>query len=329
MAFYSGNIRLCLAWGVKVTDLKAFFKQCPLGFGGASLSGEGAGYGFGAISEKDSIQLIHEALDLGIKVFDTAPIYGFGLSEQRLGLALKGRRDQGFLISKSGVHWQSSKRVDMTNDPVITLKMLEESLKRLKVDVIDLYMIHWPDERVDIRRPMDVLVRAKEQGKIKMIGLCNTHLEDLNKAQEIAPISAVQSQLNVFERGVCEDLLPELEKQNIAFMSWGTLDKGILTGRVTRERKFEPEDCRSWAPWWKAIDFEARYALLEKIKPWMNQYQLDGLKLALGFNLSTPGCDLVLAGARNSTQLQGLRQSLRALEPNLRQELLELLSSAD
>jgi len=306
-------------------DLKAYFKKCPLGFGGASLSGEGGGYGFGAISEADSIKLVHEALDLGIQVFDTAPIYGFGLSESRLGLALKGKRDHAFLISKSGVSWQSTKRVDMTNDPKVTQQMLEDSLRRLKTDVIDLYMIHWPDERVDIRRPMDVLARAREQGKIKMIGLCNTHLEDLAKAQEIAPVSAVQSQLNIFERDIVNDLLPELEKQKIAFMSWGTLDKGILTGRVNRDRKFEPEDCRSWAPWWKAIDFEARYKILDHLKAWMNEHELTGLQLALGFNLSTPGCDLVLAGARNSSQLQGLFNALVPLQKPQRQALIELL----
>jgi myo-inositol catabolism protein IolS len=306
-------------------DLKTYFKSCPLGFGGASLSGEGGGYGFGAISEADSIKLVHEALDLGVQVFDTAPIYGFGLSETRLGLALKGKRDRAFLISKSGVSWQSTKRVDMTNDPKVTQQMLEDSLRRLNTDVIDLYMIHWPDERVDIRRPMDVLARAKEQGKIRMIGLCNTHLDDLAKAQEIAPISAVQSQLNIFEREIINDLLPELEKQNIAFMSWGTLDKGILTGRVNRDRKFEPEDCRSWAPWWKAIDFEARYKILDYLKAWMSEHELTGLQLALGFNLSTPGCDLVLAGARNSKQLQGLCNALVPLERPQRQALLELL----
>jgi myo-inositol catabolism protein IolS len=310
-----------------VKNLKDYFKQNPLGFGGASLSGEGGGYGFGAISEAESIKLVHQALESGVKVFDTAPIYGFGLSEQRLGLALKGKRDQAFLISKSGVHWQSTKRVDMTNDPAITQTMLEDSLRRLKTEMIDLYMIHWPDERVDIRRPMDVLARAKDQGKIKMIGLCNTHLEDLKKAQEIAPISAVQSQLNVFERSIVTDLLPELEKQNIAFMSWGTLDKGILTGRVHRDRKFEAEDCRSWAPWWKAIDFEARYALLDKIKPWMQEHELSGLELALGFNLSTPGCDLVLAGARNSEQLKGLLKAMVPLKEKQRLELLEILES--
>jgi myo-inositol catabolism protein IolS len=312
MAIYSGWSLIRL---VKESLMGQFrqFASLPLGFGGASLSGEGGGYGFGSISEADAISLVHEALELGVKVFDTAPIYGFGTSEERLGKALKGRREQAYVISKSGVHWHSTKRVNMTNDPLITQEMLEASLKRLKTDWIDLYMIHWPDEHVDIRRPMEVLARALDQGLIRGIGLCNTNPRDLDRAQEIAPIVACQNQLNVFERGVVHELLPRLLQEDISFMSWGTLDKGILTGRVTKERTFGPEDCRSWAPWWKAMDFEARYRILDALTPWLKRHGLSNLELAIGHNLAIEGVELVLAGPKNSEQLRGLVQNARPL----------------
>ncbi len=141
------------------TNLNSSF----LGFGGASLSGEGGGYGMGLVSEKEAETLIKLAVDSGINIFDTAPIYGFGLSEERLGKYLPKNQ---FIISKGGVDWHENKRVNMSNDPKIISKMLHASLKRLNRDCIDLYMIHWPDPRVDITEPIKVLLKAKEDGKI-------------------------------------------------------------------------------------------------------------------------------------------------------------------
>ena len=298
----------------------------PLAFGGASISGEGGGYGFGTISENESIDLLHEAYDLGMRVFDSAPIYGFGLSEKRMGLAFKNNREKVCLISKSGVTWGENKRVDMTNDPKVCEKMLHQSLKDFNTDYIDLYMIHWPDERVDIRKPLEVLHKAKSQGKIHAIGLCNTNLSDLKKAMEIDKIDVVQSQFNLFENAPARELFPFLSANDIDFMSWGSLDKGILTGTVNRERKFESVDCRSWAPWWKQTDFESRYKTLEKLKPLMEKHQVTGLELALGFNLSHPELTVAICGARNSKQLQGLVNALkRPLSTEFMQEVKNLV----
>ena len=284
----------------------------PLGFGGASISGEGAGYGFGDITEDQAIALLHEAKDLGIRIFDTAPIYGFGLSEKRMGKAFKSKRDEVFLVSKSGVTWHENKRVDMSNDPKVTQKMLEQSLRDLDSDYIDLFMIHWPDEKVDIRKPLEVLAKAKSEGKVKHIGLCNTNLEELGKASEIDTIEVVQNQLNLFERDSIE-LFDYLSENKVSFMSWGTLDKGILTGRVDRDRKFDKSDCRSWAPWWKGMDKESRYRAMEKINPFLKEHGHTGLELALGHNLSYEEVSTLLCGARNSEQLNGLVKALENL----------------
>ncbi|MFT6071177.1 MAG: aryl-alcohol dehydrogenase-like predicted oxidoreductase [Bacteriovoracaceae bacterium] len=301
--------------------------RLPLGFGGASISGEGAGYGFGDITEDQAINLLHEAKDLGVRIFDTAPIYGFGTSEQRIGAAFKNTREEVFIISKSGVTWDSNKRVDMSNDPVVTLKMLEQSLRDLNTDYIDLFMIHWPDQKVDIRKPIEVLAKAKAEGKIKHIGLCNTNNEEIEKASEVAPIEAVQNQLNLFERDSLE-LFSFLKEKEISFMSWGTLDKGILTGRVDRSRKFDKSDCRSWAPWWKEMDKESRFKAMEKINPLLKESGHSGLELALGHNLSFEEVSLVLCGARNSEQLNGLVNALGHLPNNdLLEKAKEIVSS--
>ncbi len=287
------------------------FGQFPLAFGGAAISGEGAGYGFGDISEGEAIDLCQQAYDLGFRVFDSAPIYGFGLSEQRMGKAFKKMREKVVLVSKSGVTWDKNKRVDMTNDPLIAEKMLHQSLIDFDSDYIDLYMVHWPDSRVDIRKTMEVLAKARHQGKIRAIGLCNTNFGDLVKASEVEKVEVVQSQYNVFENQLENDLFPYLAKNKIDFMSWGTLDKGILTGRVTRDRKFEKSDARSWAPWWKQTDFETRYKILDKIRPLLEAQGFSGLDLALHHNLKKKEVTLLLCGARNNSQLIGLVNSMK------------------
>ncbi len=289
-------------------------------FGGASISGEGAGYGFGDISKEDSISLLQYAFDRGVKIFDTAPIYGFGESEKRIGEAFKNNREKVFIVSKSGVTWHENKRVDMTNDPVVTQKMIEQSLRDLNTDYIDLYMVHWPDERVDIRKTLEVIAKAKHEGKIKHIGLCNTTPEEFKLASEIDKIEVIQSQFNFFEQDVKNDIFPIIKSEDISFMSWGTLDKGILTGRVTKDRKFDKSDCRSWAPWWKAMDKESRYDIVARMQPALEKHGLSGLDFAIHFNLSHDELSTVLCGARNHDQLDGV---LNSLEKKVTKDMLE------
>ncbi len=297
-----------------MTQLLKQISKVPLAFGGAAISGEGGGYGFGNISESSSIELLTNAFDLGIRIFDTAPIYGFGLSEIRMGKAFKQMRDNVFIVSKSGVTWGSNKRVDMTNDPAVTQRMLEQSLRDLQSDYIDLYMIHWPDSRVDIRRPLEILSKAREQGKIKHIGLCNTTVADLESASEIDRIEVVQSEFNFFQSIASLELFPYLEKNKISFMSWGTLDKGILTGHVDEKRKkYEESDCRSWAPWWKAADNSHKFQVMKKLTPLLQDHQHNGLELALAHNLSFPELSVAICGAKNSEQLKTLMDALTHL----------------
>ncbi|MDD4974401.1 MAG: aldo/keto reductase [Bacteriovorax sp.] len=296
-----------------MTQLLKTISKIPLAFGGAAISGEGGGYGFGNISEADSIELLNMAFNLGLRIFDTAPIYGFGLSEVRMGLAFRQMREKVFFVSKSGVTWGDNKRVDMSNDPAVTTRMLEQSLRDLQSDYIDLYMIHWPDPRVDIRRPLEVLSKAKDQGKIKHIGLCNTNITDLELAIEIDRIEVVQSEFNFFQHDASEKLFPYLKKNDISFMSWGTLDKGILTGRVDEKRKFEESDCRSWAPWWKNSDNKPKFDAMKKIWSLLDKHNHSGLELALGYNLSFPELSMALCGAKNPAQLLSLFKALENL----------------
>lgn len=288
-----------------------------LGFGGASVSGEGKGYGFGDIQEQDAIDLLRAALDLGINLFDTAPIYGFGLSEKRMGKAFVGHREKVFLVSKCGVTWDRDRRVGVDNSPKKTEEMLHQSLRDLQTDYLDLYLVHWPDPNVDIRRTMEVLAKAKMAGKIRAIGLSNTFPEDLARAVEVERIDVLQGAFNLFDGYPRDVLFPLLDEHGMGFMSYGTLDKGILTGRVTPEREksgqFDESDVRSSASWWKEADRTAKYKAMQALRPMMEKFGHSGLELALGYVLSFQQVSTALCGMRNRKQLESAVAALERL----------------
>ncbi len=271
-----------------------------LGFGAAGISG-GGGYSFGDVSEAEAINVIRRAIEFGINIFDTAPIYGFGLSEERLGCAIKAS-DDVLIVTKGGVDWHSNKRVNMTNEPAIIERMLHQSLARLQRDYIDLYMIHWPDPRVDIRAPLEVLVKAKEQGKIKHIGLANTTTQELEKAQGICAIDAFQCEFNLWQRQHYDELEPYLE--NRLFMGWGTFDKGILSGRVHGNRVFEKSDARSWAPWWNKKEVQKKVAWVEKFRANLSGHGVTMAQLSYWFTQIQSQSTSALIGVKNHADLE-------------------------
>lgn len=294
------------------------FEVSEIGFGGAGISGEGGGYGFGDVGEEQAIEIVQYALAKGINLFDTAPVYGMGLSEKRIGLALKDYREDVFIVSKSGVDWHKDGaqkgRINRTNDPVVAQDMLDASLKSLNSDYIDLYMIHWPDENIDIRKPMEVLSKAKQQGKIRHIGLCNTHTEDLQLAMQVDRVDVVQSEFHVLECTHMDALKQYINDHKIGFMSWGTFDRGILTGRVGKDRKYDKSDVRSWAPWWKKPEVKERIEAFELYnKEILQKYSISPQAMALGHNLSYPELSTALVGLKRKDQLDSILEAYEHL----------------
>lgn len=276
-------------------------------FGGASISGEGGGYGFGAISQKDAIDLLYYALDCGINFFDTAPIYGFMESEKRIAAAFKKNREQVVIASKCGVDWHENKRVNMSNDPDICQKMLDNSLRLHSY--LDLYMIHWPDEKVDIRYTLEVLQNAKEKGHIKAIGLCNTTNDELKLAKEVCKISVVQNEVNLFNN----------QNEGLNFegfsMGWGTFDKGILTGSVNLKRNFDKDDCRSWAPWWKKSNWKEKVTKVNRLKEFAENNSHSLLEMALGYSLNVANIQSAICGFKTIKQLDQILEVVKHLPP--------------
>ena len=272
-----------------------------LSFGGASLGGQGGGYSFGDIEKVSALKLLDRAVDLGITSFDTAPIYGFGESELILGEGLRKHRDKVHIMTKGGVSWHSTKRVNMTNEPKVIAHMLEDSLKRLDLGYIDTYLLHYPDSKIDIRYPLDIIIKAKNKGLVKHIGLSNTHPSDISKAQDICELKIIQSECNLFNNEF-NKLQDSLKHKDLITMGWGTLDKGILSSRVFKDRKYDESDFRSWAPWWKKSDWKQR---VSKVNEFKKKYpELNLMELALSYSLSEVSS--IICGAKNINDLEQL-----------------------
>jgi myo-inositol catabolism protein IolS len=286
------------------------FKASVLNFGGASISGEGGGYGFGFISEDNAKAAIDSALDLGINVFDTAPIYGFGESEKRFGKYLKQVRDKVFIVSKSGITWHDNMRVDMNNDPKIAKKMLEQTLRDLDSDYVDLYMVHWPDEKWDIRKTLEVHAKAQLEGKIKHIGLCNTNPSDYIRAKEVCNIEVVQCEHNIFNHAPLDSMREVILRDKLAFMSWGTLDKGVLTGSVKKNQHYDAVDCRRSAPWWKESEVNKKVEVADKIQDLLADSGHSLLEFALSYNLNSEGLSTLLCGGKTPAHWEGLNKAM-------------------
>ena len=287
-----------------------------MGFGGGAISGEGGGYGFGHISESDAIDLVRAAQDAGITLFDTAPFYGYGTSETRIGKALEGeRRQRAIIVSKSGITWDAGKRVQLDNSAATTERMLHQSLRDLRTDYIDLYLVHWPDPKTDIRATMEVLARAKEAGKIRALGLSNTNPEEIALASEIAEPEGFQAQYNLFERDIEEAMLPHAREADTGFMCWGPLHKGILTGRVVAGRTYDEVDARRRAPWWKKVDHSPQIDAVAAVRPEVESAGHTLLELALGHVLADPTMTTALCGVRNLGQLETAVKAVENLPP--------------
>jgi aryl-alcohol dehydrogenase-like predicted oxidoreductase len=172
-------------------------------------------------------------------------------------------------------------------------------------------MIHWPDPQIDIRKPLEVLVKAQAEGKIRHLGLCNTTPDDLELASQITRIELVQSQFNYFSQNDFKSLRPQLSSKNLSFMSWGTFDKGILSGRVQINSKFDSSDARSWAPWWKSQNLKGKLQEVEKLKFFASSIDLTLSQLALAWQFIYPEISSSLIGWKT---IEDLNQSLSDLQ---------------
>lgn len=210
------------------------------------------GWMWGGTEEKRSIETIHTALEKGVNLIDTAPVYGFGASESIVGKAVEeyGNRDKLLLSTKVTLEWKDGK-VFRNGSRERIMKEVEDSLKRLRTDYIDVYYVHWPDCARPIAETAGAMRELFDNGTVKAVGVSNFTQDQMATFASVCPIHVCQPPYNIFERGIESDVKPYCEANNIALMTYGALCRGLLSGKMSKERSFEGDDLRKVDPKFK------------------------------------------------------------------------------
>ncbi len=263
---------------------------------------------WGGSNEKDSIKTILKALDSGINLIDTAPVYGYGFSEEVVGKALRmyGARSKVVVATKAGLQWQDGK-IRRNASPARLRHELEDSLKRLKVKRIDLYQLHWPDPSTPLEETAETLLRFKEEGKIRAIGLSNFSTAGMTKFSEVAPFQTVQPPYNLFEREMEKDILPWSRDAGITILGYSALCRGLLSGRVGLGTEFPDGDIRRVDPKFQSPRMDRYLAAVNELDAFAREkFGKRVVHLALRFILDKLQDGIALWGARKPEQLAPL-----------------------
>lgn len=259
---------------------------------------------WGGPDDENAARTIDKALDLGINVIDTAPVYGFGHSEDVIGRALEGKRDRVILATKVGLNWQDGK-VFRDSRPARIAQEVEDSLRRLRTDHIDLYQVHWPDPKTPIEETARALEKLVKAGKVRALGVSNFSPEQMNEFAQFAPLATIQPPYNLFERDIEKDVLPYAVKNNLAVLAYGPLCRGLLSGRMTADRQFEGDDLRRTDPKFQQPRFGQYLKAVEDLKAIANKHNKSMLALAIRWVLDK-GPTIALWGARKPEQISGI-----------------------
>jgi len=293
-------------------------KTRPLGASGieASVIGWGTwaigGWMWGGTEERASIAAIQAGIDHGITLIDTAPAYGLGYAEEIVGKAIAGRRDQVIVATKCGLAWHTTKGTHFFNEngkPVYRYLgaesvryETEQSLKRLKIDCIDLMQTHWQDHTTPIAETMSALMDLKKEGKIRAIGVSNATVAQMEEYRQAGPLDTDQEKYSMLDRQLEKESLPYCLKNNIAMLAYSPLALGALTGKIGPERQFSGDDQRITDPRFSVENRKKIMALLDKFKPIAAKYGLTMAQLVIAWTLAQPGLTHALVGARNPEQ---------------------------
>ncbi len=283
-----------------------------LGYGCWGISG---GDFWNGTTDENSIKTIHTAIDNGINFFDVAPVYGFGHAEEVLGKAIKGHRKNVFVASKCGLVWDEDRNISNNLSPDSIKREINDSLKRLDVDYIDLYQCHWPDPNTDIKDTMKTLNRIKEEGLIRYIGLTNFSIDEAQSAMFFAEISSMQGLYNMLERNpesyhnipleyrTEKEVFPFVLKNGMAFLPYSPLFQGLLTDSFKETGNFDKSDVRSANPKLNGDLFMKYYQKSLQIREVAKEIGKPTSQLAINWLIQKPEITSIIAGAQNIDQL--------------------------
>lgn len=259
-------------------------------------------WGWGPQQDSDSIDAIAVSLDSGVNWIDTAPVYGLGHAEEVVARALKHRsRETVFIATKCGLIWDDRKRVRRSLRPESIRKEVEASLRRLQTDYIDLYQHHWPDPDVPVEDSWGEMVRLREEGKVRYIGVCNYDVPLLERCMKIERVQSLQPPYSLVRRDIEKDILPFCKEHEIGVVAYSPLQTGLLTGKMDISR-LAPDDWRRRDEYFKEPRFSKVQNLVEKLKPLAAKKGISLAHLAIAWVLKHPAVTSAIVGARNAWQ---------------------------
>lgn len=309
----------------------------PMAFGAWAIGG----WMWGGAEEKNAIEAIKAAYNAGITTIDTAPVYGFGRSEELVGKAMAGiRRDNYQLLTKFGMNWETEEgeyffdSVDNDGKPFKMYKWAskkkifqecEDSLRRLKTDYIDLYQIHWPDATTPISETFEAVQQLIDQGKVRAAGVCNYDVQQVDEALRTIQIASNQVPYSMINRKIEMDIVKQALEKDLGIIAYSPLQRGLLTGKIKPGHKFNEGDTREGNRFYTDENISRTNDLLQKIAPIAEKRDATLAQLVINWTIHRPGVACVLVGARDADQVN---DNAQALSISLTDEELEEITNA-
>jgi aryl-alcohol dehydrogenase-like predicted oxidoreductase len=287
-----------------------------VGYGAWAVGGSGWQFGWGSQNDDDSIAAIHRSLELGVNWIDTAAVYGLGHSEEVVARALKSwSGSRPYIFSKCGLRWDDKGKGDvrkvLSRDSI--RREIEDSLRRLSVDVIDLYQIHWPPDpdSLALEEGWSTMADLKREGKVRWIGVSNFNVAQLKRAQAIAPVTSLQPPYSLVHREVEDGILPYCLREEIGVIVYSPMASGLLTGAMTRDRaaKLPKDDWRSANPDFTEPNLSRNLALVDLLSEIAKRHNRSVGEVAIAWTLRHPAVTGAIVGARNAKQAEGVMRA--------------------
>ena len=279
-----------------------------VGVGAWAIGGGGWAFGWGPQDDNESIAGIRAAIDAGMNWIDTAAVYGLGHSEDMVGRALEGMTKRPYIFTKCERTWNADRQIVKCLKAESVKKECEDSLRRMKLDVIDLYQIHWPEPEEDIEEGWTAMAELQQQGKVRYIGVSNFNVAQMKRAQSIAPITSLQPPYSMLVRGIEEEILPYAGANNIGVISYSPMRNGLLMGSMKRERvaAFPSDDFRRNLPDFQEPKLTRNLALAEELRAIGSAHGRTPGEVAIAWVLRRQEVTAAIVGVRGPSQVPGV-----------------------
>jgi aryl-alcohol dehydrogenase-like predicted oxidoreductase len=280
----------------------------PIGFGSWAIGGGGWEFAWGTQDDSDSITAIRGALDADINWIDTAAVYGLGHSEEVVARALEGVRDRPLVFTKCSMVWDEYRQIGHSLKADSIRRECEASLRRLRVETIDLYQIHWPDPEVDIEEGWATMAALQQEGKVRFLGVSNFNVAQIKRAQAIAPITSLQPRYSLLHREIEAEILPFCARENIGVIAYSPMASGLLTGAMTTERiaSLPSDDWRKHHPDFQEPQLSRNLRVVRLLRAIGRKHSLTPAEVAIAWVVHNPAVTGAIVGARRPDQVRGV-----------------------